>query len=55
VEIYQDTGEEIPKDFSHEKGPRVRMTIFVDVDHVHDLVIRTSITGIFVMLNNTPN
>jgi hypothetical protein len=54
VEIYQDTGEGIPKDFSHKKGPRVRMTVFVDVDHVHDLLTRTSITGIFVMLNNTP-
>jgi hypothetical protein len=32
---------------------QVRMTVYVDADHVHDLVTR-SITGILVMLNNTP-
>jgi hypothetical protein len=30
------------------------MTVYVDADHAHDLVIRRSITGILVMLNNTP-
>jgi hypothetical protein len=30
------------------------MTVFVDADHAHDLVTRRSITGILVMLNNTP-
>jgi hypothetical protein len=30
------------------------MTVNVDADHVHDLVTRRSITGILVMLNNTP-
>jgi hypothetical protein len=34
------------------------MTVYVDVDHAHDLahdiVIRRSITGILVTLNNTP-
>jgi hypothetical protein len=30
------------------------MTIYVDADHAHDLVTRRSITGIRVMLNNTP-
>jgi hypothetical protein len=29
------------------------MTVYVDADHAHDLVIRRSITGILVMLNNT--
>jgi hypothetical protein len=38
----------------HQKGPRVRMTVDVDDDHAHDLVTRISITGILVMLNNTP-
>jgi hypothetical protein len=37
-----------------EKGPRVRMTVYVDADHASDLVIRRSNTGILVMLNNTP-
>jgi hypothetical protein len=54
MEFYPDSSEEIPKDLSPEKGPRVRMTVYVDDDHAHDLVIRRSITGILVMLMNTP-
>ena len=30
------------------------MTVYVDADHAHDLVTRRSITGIVLMLNNTP-
>jgi hypothetical protein len=30
------------------------MTVYVDADHAHDLVTRRSITGILIMLNNTP-
>jgi hypothetical protein len=30
------------------------MTVYVDADHAHDIVTRRSITGILVMLNNTP-
>jgi hypothetical protein len=30
------------------------MTVYVDADLAHDLVTRKSITGILVMLNNTP-
>jgi hypothetical protein len=54
MELYPDASEEIPKDLPPEKGPRVRMTVYVDADHAHDLVTRRSITGILVMLNNTP-
>jgi hypothetical protein len=50
----QDAGEEIPKDLLPEKGPRFRMTVYVGADHAHDLVTRRSITGILVMINNTP-
>jgi hypothetical protein len=54
MEFYPDASEEIPKDLPPEKGPRVRMTVYVDAHHAHDLVTRRSITGILVMLNNTP-
>jgi hypothetical protein len=54
MEFYSDAGEEIPKDLPPEKGPRVRMTVYVDADHAYDVVTRRSITGILVMLNNTP-
>jgi hypothetical protein len=54
MKFYPDSGEEIPKDLPPEKGPRVRMTVYVDADHAYDLVTRISIRGILVMLNNTP-
>jgi hypothetical protein len=53
MEFYPDAGpdasEEIPKDLPPEKGPRVRMTVYVDADHAHDLVTRRSVTGILVV------
>jgi hypothetical protein len=54
MDFYPDASEEIPKDLPPEKGPRVRMTVYVDADHAHDLVTRSSITGILVILNYTP-
>jgi hypothetical protein len=54
MELYPDASEEIPKDLLSEKVPRVRMTVYVDANHTHDLVTRRSITEILVMLNNTP-
>jgi hypothetical protein len=54
VQFYPDAGEEIPKDLPPEKGPRVRMIVYVYTDHAHDLVTRRSITGILVMINNAP-
>jgi hypothetical protein len=36
MEFYLDASEEIPKDLPPEKGPRVRMTVYVNADHVHD-------------------
>jgi hypothetical protein len=54
MEFYLNASEEIPKDLPPEKGPRVRMTVYVDADHAHDLVTRRSITGILVVINNTP-
>jgi hypothetical protein len=30
------------------------MIVYVDADHAHDLIIRRSITGILVMINNMP-
>jgi hypothetical protein len=50
--FYPDTEEEIPNDLDVSKGPKV--TVYVDADHAHDLVTRRSITGILMMLNNTP-
>jgi hypothetical protein len=54
MEFYPDASEEIPNNHPPEKGARVRMTVYIDADHVHDLVTRRYITGILVMLNNAP-
>ena len=53
-DFYPDAEEEIPNDLPVPKGPKVRTTAYVDADHAHDLVTRRSITGIILMLNNTP-
>ena len=38
----------------NEKGPPVRITVFKDADHAHDIVTRRSVTGILLLINNTP-
>ena len=53
-EFYPDAEEEIPKDIPVAKGKGVRITVYVDADHAHDLVTRRSVTGIVLFLNNTP-
>ena len=53
-DFYPEADEEIPNDLPTPKGPKVRMTEYVDADHVHDLVTRRSITRILAILNNTP-
>jgi hypothetical protein len=35
------------------KGSKVRMTVYIDADHAHDLVTRRYITDILFMLKNT--
>jgi hypothetical protein len=54
MEFYPDIGEEIPKDLHSGKGLRIKLTVYVDAYHAHDLVTRISITGILFILNNTP-
>jgi hypothetical protein len=55
-DFYPDAEEEIPNNPLCQRYPRqkVRMTIYVDADHAHDLITRRFITCILVILNNTP-
>jgi hypothetical protein len=53
-DFYPDAGEELPNDLPMSKGPKVLMTVYGDTDHVHALITRRSITGILVMMKNTP-
>ena len=55
-EYYPDFEEMQPGDDEKPpaKGPKVRMTVYKDADHAHDLVTRRSVSGILLFLNNTP-
>jgi hypothetical protein len=37
-DFYPDAEEEIPNDLPISKGSKIRMIIYVDADHAHDLV-----------------
>jgi hypothetical protein len=49
-EFYPDAVKEIPNELPASRGPKIRMTVYVDADRAHDLVTRGSITGILVVL-----
>ncbi len=53
-EMYPNATEEIPTGLPPPKGPRTRVTCYVDADHAHDKVTRRSMTGILLFVNNTP-
>ena len=55
-EFYPDAEEHMPdvSEIPDGKGPVVRMTVFKDADHAHDILTRRSVTGILLMINNTP-
>jgi hypothetical protein len=38
IEFYPNAEKEIPKDLPPEKGPRIRMTVYVNADHARELV-----------------
>ena len=50
-EFYPDAEEEIPYDILPERGPKAKITIWVDEDHAHDQVTRRSVSGIVIMIN----
>ena len=52
--MYPDAEEDIPYDMLDPLGKSVRLTVYVDADHAHDLVTRRSVTGVLVFINNTP-
>ena len=54
TEFYHDAEEKLVPNAPEPKGKKVRVTVYVDVDHAHDQVTRRSVTGIILFLNNTP-
>ena len=53
-DVYPDAEEEIPPDMPKSKGNPVRILCYVDANHAHDVVTRRSVTGIVLLINNTP-
>jgi hypothetical protein len=54
IEFYPDAEEAIPSDMLPPMGNKSKITVFVDADHARDKVTRRSVTGIVLLLNNTP-
>jgi hypothetical protein len=54
IEFYPDAEEDVPYDMLDPLGREARITVFVDADHARDQVTRRSVTGIILLLNNTP-
>ena len=52
-DLYPDAEEERPPDAPEPKGPKVRITVWVDADHARDKVTCRSVTGIVIMANHT--
>ena len=52
--VYGDVKEEIPTDMPEPKGKPVRITTFVDANLMHDYVTGRSMTGILMLMNQTP-
>jgi Reverse transcriptase (RNA-dependent DNA polymerase) len=54
IEFYPDAEEDIPYDMLTPMGEEATMTVYVDADHARDQVTRRSVTGIMLLVNNTP-
>ena len=54
TEMYPDAEEDIPKDMPEPKGKEMKVTAFVDADHARDKVTRRSVTGVLLLVGNTP-
>ncbi len=55
TEFYPDATEDIPPQGTvpAAKGPKAKITVYVDADHGHDQVTRRSVIGIHIFINNT--
>ena len=53
-ELYPDACEDVTFDFIQPQGEKVTFTCYVDADHARDKLTRKSVTGIILLMNNTP-
>ena len=54
IEFYPDACEDVPTDLPDPLGRMATVTCYVDADHARDKVTRRSVTGIILLLGNTP-
>lgn len=54
IEFYPDAVEDVPSDKPEPRGELCTLTCYVDADHARDKLTRRSVTGILILLNNTP-
>jgi hypothetical protein len=54
AEMYPDAVEDVPTDMPIPKGSLVEISTYVDADHARDQVTRRSVTGVLLLINNTP-
>jgi hypothetical protein len=54
LEFYPDASEDVPSDMPKATGLMATVTVYVDADHARDKLTRRSVTGIIVLVNNTP-
>jgi hypothetical protein len=53
-EFYPDAEEQLPDHMPTPYGRKVRIMVYVDADHAHDVVTHRSVTAILLFINNTP-
>ena len=54
IEFYPDAEEDVPAKMLDPMGEEAQLTVYVDADHARDQVTRRSVTGIILLVNNTP-
>ena len=54
TEFYEDCEENMPYDMPLSDGQEATLTCFVDADHARNKVSCRSVTGLILLLNNTP-
>ena len=53
-ELYPDASEDVPENMPQPNGELAMLTCYVDADHARDKVTCRSVTGIILLINNTP-
>jgi hypothetical protein len=53
-EFFPDAIEDLPTKSPDPYGAPVKLTVYVDADHARNNVTRRSVTGILLLINNTP-